>query len=170
MLSIHEASCVLISYLCELSSKARQQISHTEGVIESLVAKVLLMSDDEIIHNASSASAAVAGISAGVSGSAVFGPDSPVAGAPPAAGGAGPAGGAAAARAAVSQQEALVSMLGDLMKNVGPDNYVFQAAKQAMQSAQRRLPGGGDGVWDGDSAAVRQSGQLAEQCAPLHPT
>jgi hypothetical protein len=42
VLSIHEASCVLISYLCELSSKARQQISHSEGVIESLVAKVFI--------------------------------------------------------------------------------------------------------------------------------
>lgn len=70
VLSIHEASCVLISYLCELSSKARQQISHSEGVIESLVGKVLLMSDAEIIHNAASAHSAIGG------GAATFGADS----------------------------------------------------------------------------------------------
>ena len=74
VLSIHEASCVLISYLCELSSKARQQISHSEGVIESLVDKVLLMSDAEILHSASSAHTAGGGAGGAT---APFGPDSP---------------------------------------------------------------------------------------------
>ena len=122
--------------------------------------KVLLMSDAEILHSASSAHTAGGGAGGAT---APFGPDSPAAVPPGAVNSiAGPGGGAVAARAAVSQQEALVSMLGDLMKNVGPDNYVFQAAKQAMQSAQRRLPGGGD-AWDGD-VATRQSGRLDEKC------
>lgn len=157
VLSIHEASCVLISYLCELSSKARQQISQSDGVIESLVSKVLLMSDEEIVHNASSAHSAIGG------GAATFGTDSLMADGDAAQGigGAESVGTAMAARAAQSQQEALVSMLGDLMKNVGPDNYVFQAAKQAMQSAQRRLPGGGD-AWDGDGT-LRQSATLDDK-------
>jgi hypothetical protein len=66
-----------------------------------------------------------------------------------------------------SRQEALVSMLGDLMKNVGPDNYVFQAAKQAMQSAQRRLPGGGD-TWETDARRHRSTSLLDDKYASVN--
>ena len=137
--SIHEASCVLISYLCELSSKARVQISHSEGVVENLVSKVLCLSDIEVRD------LAVAWTAGGRGG---------------AAGGGNGEGGAAArggeddvsAVAAGSSQAALVTMLGDLMRNVGPDNFVFKAAMHAMQTAKRHP---GVAGFEGDAGMSR---------------
>jgi hypothetical protein len=113
----------------------------------------MLMSDEEIIQNAASGNSAIGG-------TATFGSmDSDPAGLE---GHDTAMGIAPAVRSAQSQQKALVSMLGDLMKNVGPDNYVFQAAKQAMQSAQRRLPGGG-GTWDADAGKHQSTGHIDEK-------
>lgn len=140
--SIHEASCVLISYLCELSSKARIQISHSEGVVENLVSKVLCLSDGEVRD------LAIAWTAGGRGGAG--GGDS--SGAAAAAAAASARDGDVAAVAAGSSQAALVTMLGDLMRNVGPDNFVFKAAMHAMQTAKRHP---GVSGFDGDASMSR---------------
>lgn len=157
--SIHEASCVLISYLCELSSKARVQISHSEGVIENLVSKVLCLSDGEVRDLAVAWTAGGRGAAAtgngngeGAVGRGTAGPDGDV-----------------AAVAAGSSQAALVTMLGDLMRNVGPDNFVFKAAMHAMQTAKRHP---GVAGFDGDASMSRTtlvSETSEDRCDPLTP-
>lgn len=144
---------MLISYLCELSSKARVQISHSEGVIENLVSKVLCLADGEVRDLAI---AWTAGGRGGASGG----------------GGNGDGGGASSlslgrdgdigAAAAGSSQAALVTMLGDLMRNVGPDNFVFKAAMHAMQTAKRHPGVAGFGEVDASMSRTNLISEASE--------
>jgi hypothetical protein len=110
--SIHEASCVLISCLCDLSSKARSKIVETRGITKRLIELVMSVAESDIVACASPHQSP--------GKKEVVDRDADV-----------------ASVAADSQNQALVSALGQLMQNSGPDNYVFQAAMHAMQSVQR---------------------------------
>lgn len=151
MTSIHEASCVLISYLCELSSKARVQISHSDGVIENLVSKVLCLADSEVRDLAIAWTAGGRGGGGGGNGdgggasSLSLGRDGDV-----------------ATAASGSSQAALVTMLGDLMRNVGPDNFVFKAAMHAMQTAKRHPGVAGFGEVDASMSRTNLISEASE--------
>lgn len=146
VVSIHEASCVLISCLCDLSSKARSQIGETRGITSRLIELVMSIAEADIVASASPhpspGKREVADRDADV-----------------------------ASVAADSQNQALVSALGQLMQNSGPDNYVFQAAMHAMQSVQRhnsvRSPGEPpiDASLTGRPSAAAGDELVEEKCA-----
>jgi hypothetical protein len=136
--TIHEASCVLISCLCDLSSRARHQIVEARGVVARLIELVMTVTQEDILAAAAARPAERASDGSGAAGSS---------GEP--------------------QNQALVSALGQLMQTSGPDNYVFQAAMQAMRSMQR----GSHGMAEHASLDARSASTVApdladEGCAP----
>lgn len=58
------------------------------------------------------------------------------------------------------QNEALVTALGKLMESSGPDNFVFNAARQTLATVQRRPAGAEDSPLQENGHAVAE-----EKCA-----
>jgi hypothetical protein len=108
--SIHEAACVLISCLCDLSSKARSEVAKAPELASALLKKVFAVPEAEICAFAERQREPDGGSLALASADSAGDP----------------------------QSKAIVSALGQLMQTSGPDNYVFKAAMQAMQSVQRQ--------------------------------
>jgi hypothetical protein len=128
--SIHEAACVLISCLCDLSSKARAEVAKAPGLAAALVAKVFAVPEAEILAFAERQQRDKSGDTAALALAESGGGD--------------------------PQSQAIVSALGQLMQTSGPDNYVFKAAMQAMQSVQRQQPAALPNIGDtGDSSRGR---------------
>lgn len=124
--SIHEAACVLVACLCDLSSQARASIAGRPGIVARLLDIVMTLEDTSITAAVSDTKGGRGDDDRGADGQGQ------------------------------REREMMISALGQLMQTSAPDTYVFQAAMHAMQSVQHqnsmRMAGGRQSVGDELSA------------------